>query len=305
MHVHRNLQPTDEDLDAIHALLARSMAADGHHPLSDHAWLDLVDGGRPGFAALTAWEQDHDHPVGYAQISRTGGNWSLDLVIDPHHRFEGIEISELLLREALQTIAEQGGGHLHLWVSHPSKLHDQLAERSGLKRGRDLLQLRVALPLPQEFGEGPETRAFRVGSDESAWVEVNNRAFAWHPEQGGWTVDTVRRREKEAWFDADGFRLHEVDGKLAAFCWTKAHADHEPPLGEIYVIAADPAFHGRGLGRGLTIAGLRWLERAGFRTGMLYVDADNAAAVTLYKSLGFTLDHVNRAYVVDVQATPK
>ena len=138
------------------------------------------------------------------------------------------------------------------------------------------------------------------GEDDDAWLAVNNRAFAWHPEQSGWTRSTLDAKVAEPWFDPDGFLLHEIDGELAAFCWTKVHDDTSPPLGEIFVIAVDPAFHGRGLGRELTLAGLDWLSARGLGTAMLYVEADNVPARTMYEQLGFTIHHAKRWWGLDL-----
>jgi mycothiol synthase len=105
---------------------------------------------------------------------------------------------------------------------------------------------------------------------------------------------------REDWFDADGFRLHEIDGRLAAFCWTKIHVG-EPGLperaGEIYVIGVDPDFQGRGLGRQLTLAGLDAISAAGVADALLYVDAANESAVGLYAKLGFRTHRADHAYV--------
>ena len=57
--------------------------------------------------------------------------------------------------------------------------------------------------------------------------------------------------------------------------------------GARYVIAVDPAFHGQGLGRSLTIAGLTHLSSKSVLVGMLHVEHDNLAAQSLYRDLGF------------------
>ena len=297
LEVKRQMQP--DDIAAVSELLELAAAEDRHRPLGEHQWLDLVQGGREGFAGLVAWGAGHNHPVGYAQVSRGTGNWALELVVDPHHRpTDGREIATELLSNALDIVRAEGGGHVHLWLSKPQPWQEEVAIASGLQRGRDLLQMRRSLPLGEDTDL--EVRPFEVGRDEDAWLEVNNRAFAWHPEQGGWDLATLKAREAEPWFDPQGFLVHIIDGRMAGFCWTKVHDDEDPPLGEIYVIAVDPDFHGRGLGRSLVVAGLDHLARAGISIGMLYVDEDNTAAVALYRALGFEIHRTDRAYIGDV-----
>ncbi len=187
---------------------------------------------------------------------------------------------------------------LRYWATHVTPGDDRLAAAHGLRPERDLIQMRRPLPLGDP---GPRviTRAFVPGQDEDAWLYVNNRAFATHPEQGNWTVATLLEREAEPWFDPAGFRLYEQEGRLAASCWTKVHAESSPPMGEIYVISVDPDFQGQGLGRALTVAGLDSLAEAGLRVGMLYVDGDNLA-LSLYRSMGFVEDHIDRSYTGSV-----
>ena len=300
-HVEVKRHLGEGDVAAVQQLLDVAADADGHRPLDEHRWLDLVQGGREGFAGLVALEPGHDHPVGYAQVSRGPDSWSLDFVVDPHHRVPGNCIGDDLVAGALDVIASEGGGHVHMWVPKPTTTHDELAAKAGLVRGRDLYQMRRPLPLDEHTDLA--TRPFVVGQDEQGWLDVNNRAFSWHPEQGGWDMPTLLERESEPWFDPAGFLLHEEDGRLAGFCWTKIHKDHDPALGEIYVIAVDPDFQGTGLGRKLVVAGLGWLADKGLTVGMLYVDAQNTGAVKLYVDLGFTVDHIDRAYVGDVAAT--
>jgi mycothiol synthase len=180
------------------------------------------------------------------------------------------------------------------WVEETTADDLAEAEAGGYTIARQLHQLRCALPLAETTDL--VTRPFRAGQDEEAWLEVNNRAFAWHPDQGGWTLDVLEARMAQPWFDPDGFLLHEEDGRLLGFCWTKVHRDHDPPLGEIYVIAVDPDATGRGLGRALTVAGLAHLTTEGLRTGMLYVESTNEPALRLYESLGFTRHHTTTLF---------
>jgi len=137
---------------------------------------------------------------------------------------------------------------------------------------------------------------------EAAWLVVNNRAFAGHAEQGGWTSATLARRIGESWFDPTLFLLASDDLGLLGFNWLKVHEAHDgdPRLGEIYVIGIDPRAQGTGLGTTLAIAGLDALHARGIDTGMLFCAYDNENALKLYHSLGFTVHRTDRAYECEV-----
>jgi mycothiol synthase len=292
VRVARSLTPAlrhdiDEFLDHAHAL--------GGARLSDHLVADLAHGPRDGFIAVFGDDDEDGTLVGYAQASSGNDGSVVGTVVSP--QYSG-DVDEARLDLLSVLLAELPGGDPVTWWSHDATSDPSLAAALGLQPHRALLQMRRSLPLDDAIRTGPEVavRGFEVGRDEAAWLEVNNAAFAWHGEQGGWDLAVLQQREREPWFDPAGFLLHHREGRLAAFCWTKVHASADPTTGEIYVIAVHPDFHGLGLGRALTVAGLRHLAEVGATEGMLYVDADNHSAVGLYRQLGFEPVHTDRAY---------
>jgi len=266
-------------------LSAANLARD--ESLNDHLLSDLAHGPREGFTAALATVDGE--LVGYAQASRSNDGVIVGSIASADGTVE--RLLHAVLAEVPPTTP------ITWWATDAAA---PVAERLGLTPHRRLLKMHTQLPVAQSTDV--RTRSFVVGTDERAWLEVNNAAFAWHGEQGGWDMATLQQRELEPWFSVEGFLLHERDHRLAAFCWTKLHPAH---IGEIYVIAVHPDFHGLGLGRALTLAGLQHLQLAGASAAMLYVDAHNTAAVSLYEQLGFTVFHADQSFQrVAAPATP-
>lgn len=189
------------------------------------------------------------------------------------------------------------GLSLTVWTKPTFDWHEDFAATSGLVQDRALLQMRAPLPTPLI---PLDTRAFVPGVDNEALRNVNNRAFASHPDQGNQTAEQFDEALDQSWVNPEGIRLYEVDGVLAGFCWTKIH--RQPNLGEIYVIGIDPDFHGHGLGKPMTAAGLSWLHAQGLQTSMLYVEADNTPARITYERLGFQVVRTDKSWVPKVSS---
>lgn len=281
------------DLAALDALFAVCRDADGHWPLGEHKYLGLVQGDSISSQGLVA--EVEGRIVGYAHLSpnQDDDGWSLEMAVHPLSRTGNV--TENLLLASLELIEAAGGRSVTFWVFRPSMAG--LLQNFGFRQDRELRQLRCDLPIRHSFPlpAGTTLAPFRPGVDDEAWLEVNNRAFSGHPENGGWTQDVLSDRVAQSWFDARGFLMAwDADG-LAGFCWTKVHPDG---IGEIYVIAVEPTRQGTGLGRALATAGLNYLHDVRRATiGMLYVDAANKRALDLYDRLGFWVDHIDRSFL--------
>lgn len=289
------VEPTADERVEIEHLVDVVRHADGVSAWSEPALLDLAtptghgrhlvvrgdDGGLVAWAHVDAAEPD---------------DVVVELGVVPAARRSGVATA---LARAIRADPAVRPGHARAWAHGERPGSAELAAATGLHRDRELWMMRRpaaagALPAARPV-RGVTIGGLRVGRDEPDVVAVNARAFAWHPEQGAMTVDDVRRREQEPWFDAEGFLLARADGsgRLLGFHWTKVHPDGARdggPVGEVYVVGVDPDAQGRGLGGALTLAGLQHLAGRGLDEVVLYVEADNAPAVATYRRLGFEVD---------------
>ena len=289
-------QVPDADVESVLALVRAAAEADGRRPLSEHTELRLRRGGEAPARQVLA--RVRGELAGYADVDPGSGDPDggdpgedgavAELVVHPSHRRAGVG-SELLA--AAQDVAP--GGRVRVWAhgNHPGAV--ALASAFGYEPVRSLWLMRRPLtePLPAyDVPGGVVLRAFRPGEDDDAWVAVNARAFASHPEQGAMTGRDLAERMAEPWFDPQGFLVAQdaATGELLGFHWTKVHANGARPVGEVYVVGVDPAAQGRRLGVTLTLAGLHHLRDSGLDEVILYVEADNAPALSVYSHLGFT-----------------
>ena len=156
--------------------------------------------------------------------------------------------------------------------------------RHILKLHRDLNT--EALP---QISRNHTIETFNVSIHKQAWLDLNNKVFAHHIDQGNWAMADLENRMAEPWFDPQGFFLATQSGEIEGFVWTKIHQDlvNQDPVGELYVVGTAPEHHGRGIARALSVEAINYFVTKGLKHAMLYVDADNEKGIKLYQSLGF------------------
>ena len=283
-------------------LVADATSADDVAPVSEQAVLSIDD------AAGSHAESGVRHVLstaGYANITpgRDGEPSMIEGVVDPalRRRGHGKALFDVAFDDA-RAVSNPDGPTPRAWAHGDLPGAQALAASMGLHKQRELLQLRrdVAadgsdLP-PLVVDPSIELRTYAGPADDAEILRVNNAAFAWHPEQGGWSSAQITERTSSEWFDPAGlFLAYDVDDPttLLGFHWTK---QQDAGLGEVYIVGVDPAAQGRGLGRMLTLAGLHYFADRRIGTVMLYVEGDNTAALHTYERLGFARYAVDVAY---------
>ncbi|MFD4130352.1 mycothiol synthase [Streptomyces globisporus] len=278
--------------EAVLALLAEAAASDARQAVSEQGRLRIRGGHRDGVRHFLLTVDGT--LAGYAQLEDTDPVEApaAELVVRPDRRGNGHG------RALGAALLAATGKRLRVWAHGGTSAARHLAQVLGLSLFRELRQLRRSL-IPLDLAEpvlpeGVTVRTFEPGRDDAAWLTVNRAAFAHHPEQGSLTQQDLDDRKAEPWFDPKGFFLAERDGEIVGFHWTKVHAEEQ--LGEVYVVGVLPEAQGGGLGKALTSVGLHHLAAQALPTAMLYVDADNTAAVTVYERIGFTTHEVDLMY---------
>lgn len=281
---------SDEEQRRIRELIETATAADGVAPVGEQVLRELGhDRTRHHLAC------DGQDVVGYLNLAGDDSSATAELVVHPRFRRRGIGAA--LVRAGLA----EGGEQTRIWAHGNLEPARATAASLGLAVVRELLQMRrplTDLP-PTPVTDGIRITTYSGSADDASLLRVNNAAFTWHPEQGGWTEAEITERRGEPWFDPDGLflALDENTGDLLGFHWTKIH---DADLGEVYVVGVDPAAQGRGLGAVLTLTGLHHLadrlSESSHPTVMLYVEADNSAAVKTYRKLGFDVFSSDAAY---------
>lgn len=102
--------------------------------------------------------------------------------------------------------------------------------------------------------------------------------------------------------DAPAFLVAEVDGHIVGYVVGDRAPGFPGPVGHIKDVAVHPEYRRQGIARDLLSSALQRLAEDGVVRTNLEVRAGNEAAISLYRSLGFTPWRTREGYYPDGEA---
>ncbi len=285
IQVHQNLD--EYQFKSIQELLSTCANSDGLNPFSEHAILHIQYGNESEVQHFFC-HQGHKL-VGYAHVDLSDSVSGPNIEVAVLPQFRRLGVGKKLIEEVL---SKNGGKTIRLWAHGLNTGAASLAASCGFRQVRTLWQMRRSLntPIPESgFPKDLTLRKFEIDTDLDAWLLCNQVAFADHPEQGQWNKSNLQHRLIEDWFDPNGLKVLISENSVVGYSWTKVDAANaDSKLGEIYVIGVHPDWQNHGIGKALTLDGLRYLRSLNLNSALLYVDAENERAISLYEYLGFS-----------------
>lgn len=275
----------------IQQLTRTATETDGLPPFNEETLLNLAQR-----QAVTARDASGSLLGAALYRTHTDGMLSAELVVHPHARRR--RVGTALARELTSLLTTHAAPLLQVWAHGSLPGSRELAASLGATATRELYVLALPLhaPLPQpDLPAGMQIRAFDADRNARAWVALNAKIFAAHPEQGRMQLADLEARMRQPWFNSEDFLVLTADDELAGYCWCKIDGDEY----EIYVVGVAPNLAGQGLGRTLMNAGLNRLLERGAKRAILYVDGSNTPAMSLYRRLGFVTERLDVQYFLD------
>lgn len=286
----RNYQPTDFDKYVLLNTEVEKLEPTGHCTSPQVLTENLC---RPNYSP----EQDlfvieaRENMVGYLDVTPELkiGRVILNCLIHPDHRRGGL--ASKLLGYATHRTKELGVKLAHVNIPQNNAVAKSVLSKLGFRFVRRFLQLRLDIAkIRRQDVDWTTLQCHHLQhGEEDKLTRIQNRSFA-----GSWgynpnTVEEIVYRINLSHCSPEDVVLAYDGDKVIGYCWTRTacEAAAGEGKGQIFMLGVEPDYRGRGIGKGVLLAGLYYLKSKGLQVAELTVDSRNRAACDLYQSIGF------------------